>query len=206
MKTALRCLSCAEYIYGWLSRQQGAVTSLSRMAVVFCTDRLEGTVRLWDEGIAELVVHDCAKEEVLYWNHVSSEDLVALFQAVAAFFQVLQEKRTEASAQTGILPMKLLFVCSSGMSSSRMAWLTNAYAAKAGLPVQAGYSIPADVDFDAWDVVLFAPQCGEAYRKLEGNKKKKALLADTLAYGTADVCGLLLRADDARKKAGYGEL
>lgn len=176
------------------------------MAVVFCTDTLEGTVRLWDEGIAELVVHDCIKDEIIYWNHVSSEDLVALFQSVAGFFQVLQEKRTEDQGEAGFLPMKVLFVCSTGMSSSRMAWLANVYAAKAGIPVQAGYCIPADVDYDAWDVVLFAPQCGPAYRKLEEGKKKKALLANTLEYGKADVCGLLKQAEDARKKAGYGNL
>ena len=180
-------------MFGQLTELSGALTSRAMKAVWFSHDGRTGFVRFWEEdGIFEMGVSDSQGKE-LFWNHFSGQDALLFYDHVHAFFQVLYkiESVRKIQRQLRAKPLRLLIVCTSGMTSSLVAEKINRLAAERKFLVKA-YScdmVSADRICGQADVVLCAPQAA-AWFAIHKNDRHTAMISP-YDFGTQNLDGIL---------------
>lgn len=194
------------WLFEWLRRQDGAMTSSRVEAVCFCTDTREGIIRMWKEGICEMSVFDGLKNERIFWSHFDDKDATEFFRELQAFFAMLYssgqpadaaERPVHADADMQNTVYTVLLVCSSGLSSGLLAEKLQRLADQKGLAVRV-----RNADMTSWanvsaDVVLFAPQARSVWLKMDEKDKGRAVLLSPLEYGSMDTEAIL---EHARKR------
>lgn len=186
-----------ESVTGALFRQlellSGALSSKHMNAVWFSHEGRTGYVRLWEaEDIVEMGVTDSQGID-LFWNHFSGKDALLFYDHIHAFFQVLYGIRSVESIQRKLQarPLKLLIVCTSGMTSSFVAARINELAGQRQFLVEAESCdmVSADRLCRDADVVLCAPQAAEwfAIHQYDGN----TAMISPYDFGTVNLDGIL---------------
>lgn len=170
----------AQAIFHQAMGLKGALTSEEMKSVWFVNEGIAGSIRLWEGHIVEMEIPALG-----FWAHFDGNDAIVFYDHIHAFFEVLHHQDTTENwlVQTN-RPMKLLIICSSGISSSMAAAAINRMAVEHGWNIEADScaAIEASGHSRNADVVLYAPQAAAAFRQLPEKEKRHSGLIRPLDF------------------------
>ena len=149
----------------------GALFCETMHSVWFVSDGTCGFIRLWEGHIVEMEIPALG-----FWAHFDGDDAILFLDHIHAFFKALHrhDVRDNWLMQTSH-PMKLLIICSSGLSSSVAAHAINEMATRHGWNIEADScaAVFAPEKSREADVVLYAPQASAAFHQLPKEQRRR---------------------------------
>lgn len=184
--------SLARAIFDQACGLSGAIVSETMQTVWFCNGDRNGYIRLWGDHIVEMEI-----PVVDFWAHFDGNDAILFYDHVHAFFEVLHEEDGKGSDFfQQIRPMKLLIICSTGITSSIAASHINELAREHDWNVQADWCPVAEAPFrrKLADAVLYAPQAAAAFQELTEQERQNAALIQPKDFATMNMTAILHQA------------
>ncbi len=184
--------SLAQAIFDQARELNGALTSREMQAVWFHNEEAVGMIRLWENTIVEMDI-----PERCFWAHFDGNDAIVFYDHIHAFFEALYRNSPQDVQQVlDHAPMKLLIICTTGITSSLAAAHINELARQHGWNVEADWSTIEQARWKAAlaDVVLYAPQAAAAFQGLSQDEKRHCALIRPLDFATMNMPAIVRQA------------
>ena len=183
-------------LFRQLDKLSGALYSRRMNAVWFVNKERAGYIRLWnDENIVEMDIRD-SQGKSLFWTHFPGDDALVFYDHIHAFFQVLYETSEISQIREDLKmePLKLLIVCTAGMTSSVVAQRINELSQKNDYLIEADSACTSEADtmINDYDVVLCAPQAAEWF-SIRKDLRHSGMISP-YDFGTFNVDGIISQA------------
>lgn len=180
------------YFYKWISYFQNAHICEGEHIICFCNEKNHAHVIFHQQlQTIELSITDKKTKKNIFYLHFEVNDILVCKNNILTFFQYLkgQEKQVEDQQLEYFPPIKILVCCTSGLSSSYFAALTQAAFEnqKESVQVDACPISELTVCQQYYDMVLLAPQVAYRYHELKQKWGDKIMRIDTMDFATGNV-------------------
>lgn len=185
-------------VYDFICSMENAKVGTTETSVCFGKGAVYGKIMFYESGVLELTVQLVENEERLFYLHLEVDNMATVLTNLTTFFSYLKDsckKETYEPDYSVLNNKKILFSCTSGLTTSYLSYLFYENCVKNGIEVTTDAVAVSTLDevIDNYDYVLLAPQISHEFTSLQKKYGSKVQMINGKDFATYDIKNIIYK-------------